>query len=518
MPARLFSDSEDEAIPTHAMKRSKLNNGRAYAREEPSSAFQTKLFINNQFVDAQEGATFETVNPATGDVICTVAEAREADVNLAVKAAQQAQDGWRRTTGPARRDLLLKLADLIEENLEELATLETLDNGKPLGVSKAVDLPLVVKCFRYYAGWADKVTGQTNPVEGDFFSYTKVEPKGICAAVIPWNFPLLMAAWKLAPGLATGNCMIVKPAEQTPLTALRLAELIKAAGFPAGVVAMLPGFGPSCGGVLAKHMEVDKIGFTGSTAVGHIIMKDAAESNLKSVTLELGGKSPLVICEDADMDEAVAAAQVGVFFNQGQVCTASSRIFVHESIHDEFVAKLVAATKQRTQGNPFEDVMMGPQVSQEQFDIVNGYIAKGKAQGARLACGGKKTKGKGYYIQPTIFTEVSDDMTIAKEEIFGPVMSILKYSDFRDAIKRANDSKYGLAAGIFTRDINKAFEYADDVEAGTVWVNTYNSFDTAQGFGGYKMSGLGRELGPKVLDAYTETKAVMVKLGHKKGH
>eukprot|EP01061_Rhynchopus_euleeides_P009060 TRINITY_DN1821_c0_g1_i16.p1 TRINITY_DN1821_c0_g1~~TRINITY_DN1821_c0_g1_i16.p1 ORF type:complete len:526 (+),score=256.98 TRINITY_DN1821_c0_g1_i16:52-1578(+) len=486
--------------------------------DKTEGAFQTKLLINNRFVDAVGGNTFETVNPSTGKVICEVSEAREEDVNIAVAAAKKAFDGWRRTEGSKRRDLILKLADLIEEHQDELATLETLDNGKPLNEAKNVDVQLCIKCFRYFAGFADKQHGQTNPVDGDFFSYTRVEPKGICAAVIPWNFPLLMATWKLAPGLAGGNCMVLKPAEQTPLSALRLGELIVAAGFPAGVVSILPGFGPSCGGILAKHMDVDKIGFTGSTSVGHLIMKAAAESNLKSVSLELGGKSPLVVCEDANIDNAVAAAQVGVFFNQGQVCTASSRIFVHESVHDEFVKKLVAATRKRTQGNPFEDVQMGPQVSKEQFDVVYGYIQKGKQEGAQCVAGGKKTSGDGYFIQPTIFTGVEDHMTIAREEIFGPVMSIMTYKTFDEAIKRANDTCYGLAAGIFTSDMNKAFRYLDDVRAGTCWVNTYNSFDAAQPFGGFKMSGIGRELGPQVMSLYTEQKSCMIKLDYKVGH
>ena len=510
--SRLYDDFAHDDAP--AAKKARFSGDIRGSRD----AFQTKLLIKNRFVDAVGGNTFETINPATGEVICEVAEARAEDVNIAVTAARQAFESWRRTNGSERRDLLLKLADLIEEHQDELATLETLDNGKPLADSKNVDVALMIKCFRYFAGFADKLQGQTNPVDGDFVSYTKVEPKGVCAAVIPWNFPLLMATWKLAPGLAAGNCMIVKPAEQTPLSVLRLGELIVAAGFPPGVVSILPGFGPSCGGILASHMDVDKIGFTGSTAIGHVIMKAAASSNLKSVSLELGGKSPLIICEDAILDDAVAAAQVGVFFNQGQVCTASSRIFVHESVHDEFVRKLVAATKKRTQGNPFDDVQMGPQVSKEQFDIVYGYIQKGKQEGAHLACGGRKTNGKGYFIEPTIFTKVDDEMTIAREEIFGPVMSILSYRDFNDAIKRANNSEYGLAAGIFTQNINKAFEFLDDVKAGTCWVNTYNAFDTAQPFGGYKKSGLGRELGPGVLDLYTEKKSVMIKVAHKAGH
>eukprot|EP01060_Flectonema_neradi_P004067 TRINITY_DN1268_c15_g1_i1.p1 TRINITY_DN1268_c15_g1~~TRINITY_DN1268_c15_g1_i1.p1 ORF type:complete len:515 (+),score=146.39 TRINITY_DN1268_c15_g1_i1:52-1596(+) len=505
-----YESSDDQC--DYQIKRPRLSSKKGRDSTKNDRAFQTKLLINNKWVEGVDGATFETINPSTGEVITSVSEARERDVNIAVASSRKAFNTWRKTDGSARRDLILRLADLIEENQEELATLETLDNGKPLNDSKNVDVALVIKCFRYYAGFADKIYGKTCPVDGQFMSFTKHEPKGVCAAVIPWNFPLLMAAWKLAPALAAGCTMILKPAEQTPLTALRLGELIVAAGFPPGVVNILPGFGPTCGGVLARHMDVDKVGFTGSTSVGHLIMKAAAESNLKSVSLELGGKSPLVICEDADIDNAVAAAQVGVFFNQGQVCTASSRIFVHEKVHDEFVRKLVAATKKRTQGNPFDDVNMGPQVSKEQFDIVYGYIKKGKEEGANCILGGKKGNDKGYFIQPTIFTGVDDDMTIAKEEIFGPVMSILTYRDFGDVLKRANDTCYGLAAGIFTSDIQKAFRYLDDVKAGTVWINTYNSFDVGQPFGGFKMSGTGRELGPYVMDLYTEVKTVMFKL------
>jgi aldehyde dehydrogenase (NAD+) len=508
-----ISDSDSDVY--RSSKRQRVEGGRSSYRSSGrhSGTFQTKLYIDGQFVDAHSGKTFATMNPATGEELCRVAEADKADVDVAVRAARRAfETTWKYTDGSARRDLMLKLADLIERNREELATLETLDNGKPLNESLNVDLALVVKCFRYYAGWADKVHGKTCPVDGNFFSFTKHEPLGVIGQIIPWNFPLLMATWKLGPALAMGCTIVLKPAEQTPLTALRLAELIHEAGFPPGVVNVLPGFGPTAGAALASHPDVDKVAFTGSTEVGKIVMETAAKSNMKRVSLELGGKSPLIICEDADIDDAVAAAQVGVFFNQGQVCTASSRIFVHERIYDQFVEKLVAATKRRTQGNPFKDVSMGPQVSAEQQETVWRYIKTGKREGADCVLGGKQIEDNGYFIQPTIFVNVRDEMTIAREEIFGPVMSVLKFRTLDEAIKRGNKSQYGLAAGIFTRDINTAFKFANQIKAGTVWVNTYNSFDTAQPFGGFKQSGLGRELGEYALELYTEVKTVMIKL------
>lgn len=476
------------------------------------SSLQTKLYIDGKFVDAQSGKTFPTMNPATGKELAQVAEADKADVDIAARAARRAfETVWKFTDGSARRDLMLRLADLIEKNREELATIESLDNGKPYSESLNVDLALVVKCFRYYAGWADKIQGKTCPVDGNFFSFTKHEPVGVIGQIIPWNFPLLMATWKLAPALAMGCTVVLKPAEQTPLSALRLAELFQEAGFPNGVVNVLPGYGPTAGGAINTHPEIDKVAFTGSTEVGRIIMENAAK-HLKRVSLELGGKSPLIICEDADLDDAVAAAQVGVFFNQGQVCTASSRIFVHERVYDTFVEKLVAASKKRTQGNPFKDVTMGPQVSSEQQETVSRYIDLGKKEGAACVLGGAPVQDPGYFIQPTIFTNVTDEMTIAREEIFGPVMSILKFRTLDEAIERGNKTMYGLAAGIFTRDINTAFKFANRIKAGTVWVNTYNSFDAAQPFGGYKSSGLGRELGEYALELYTEPKTVMIKL------
>lgn len=503
-----------------ATKRPRRDSGRTSGAPRSASKgdkqhdykFQTQLFIDGRFVRSQSGKQFAVVNPATGDELCKVEEADKADVDAAAKAARRAfETTWKFTDGSARRDLLLKLADLIEKNKEELATIETLDNGKPYSEALNVDVALTIKCFRYYAGWADKIQGKTCPVDGNFWSIARHEPLGVVGQIIPWNFPLLMATWKIAPATACGCCVVLKSAEQTPLSALRLAELVNEAGFPPGVINILSGFGPTAGAALASHPEIDKIAFTGSTEVGKIVMKTAADS-MKRVTMELGGKSPLIICDDADIDAAVAAAQVGVFFNQGQVCTASSRIFVQERIYDAFVDKLVTASKKRTQGNGFKDVSMGPQVSDVQQNTVWKYIKEGKREGATCVLGGKRLDEPGFFIQPTIFTNVTDDMVIAKEEIFGPVMSLLKFRTLDEAIKRGNKTNYGLAAGIFSQDINTCLKFASHIKAGTVWINTYNSFDAAQPFGGFKESGIGRELGEYALEAYTQIKAVMIKV------
>jgi len=522
MPAAYHSDSDNDAHSHQQVNRRRARDSKFESRHEGNgasrfesrgdSALQTRLFIDGRFVDSVSRKTFPTYNPATGEVIAHVAEADKEDVDLAVRAARRAfETTWKFTDGSARRDIMLRFADLMEYHREELATLETLDNGKPYSESLNVDLALGVKCVRYYAGWADKIQGKTCPVDGSFMSFTKHEPVGVVGQIIPWNFPLLMAIWKLGPALATGCCIVLKPAEQTPLSALRLGELLVEAGLPNGVVNILPGYGPTAGAALASHKDVDKVAFTGSTEVGKIIMETAAKT-LKRVTLELGGKSPLIINEDADIDAAVAAAQVGVFFNQGQVCTASSRIFVHERIYDAFVRKLVQASSKRTQGNGFKEVNMGPQVSDEQQRTVWRFIESGKAEGANCVLGGQRVESSGYFIQPTIFTEVQDEMKIAREEIFGPVMSILRFRTLDEAIKRANKTCYGLAAGIFSQDIGTALKFANQVKAGTVWVNTYNSFDTAQPFGGFKSSGIGRELGEYALMMYTEVKTIMIKL------
>lgn len=412
-----------------------------------------------------------------------------------------------------RGRLLYKLADLVEKHADELARLEALDNGKPYSVAKAADLTLSIASYRYYAGWADKVHGKTIPVAGNYFNYTKLEPVGVVGQIIPWNFPLLMQAWKLAPALATGNTIVMKPAEQTPLTALRIGELILEAGFPEGVVNMLPGYGPTAGAAIANHMDIDKVAFTGSTEVGKIVMKAAANSNLKRVSLELGGKSPNIVFADADMAEAVEGCHFALFFNQGQCCCAGSRLFVEAKCYDEFVERSIARAKKRKVGDPFDaDTEQGPQIDSDQFDKIMGYIDVGKKEGATLLQGGKRFGSKGYFIEPTVFVDVKDDMTIAKEEIFGPVMSIIKFNSLDEVIDRANRTTYGLAAAVWTKDIGKAHAIANNVRAGTVWVNCYDVFDPAAPWGGFKQSGIGREMGEYGLSQYSEVKSVIIKL------
>jgi len=477
---------------------------------------QTKILIDNKWVDSVSGKKFETINPATGEPIAKVAEADTGDVDLAVKAARKAfhsKSAWRRMSAAERGKLIHRLADLIEENADELATLESLDNGKPRHIARAADLPLTIACYRYYAGWSDKIQGKTIPIGGDYFCYTRHEPVGVVGQIIPWNFPLLMQAWKLAPALACGNTVILKVAEQTPLSALRVGELIVEAGFPDGVVNILPGYGPTAGAAIARHMDIDKVAFTGSTEVGHLIMKAAAETNLKRVTLELGGKSPNIVFADADLDEAVEGSHFALFFNQGQCCCAGSRLFVEEKVYDEFVERSTQRAKRRTVGNPLDkNTEQGPQVDQDQFQKVMSYVESGRKEGAKLMCGGDRVGEKGYFVAPTVFSDVKDDMKIAQEEIFGPVMSILKFKDMDDLVERANKTMYGLAAAVWTRDISKAHHIANNVRAGTVWVNCFDVFDAAAPFGGFKQSGIGRELGEYGLQQYSEIKTVTVKL------
>jgi aldehyde dehydrogenase (NAD+) len=486
-------------------------------KPQPSVALpMTQLLIGNEWVNSKSGKTFPTLNPATGEEICQISEADAQDVDRAVQVARAAfREGspWRRLSAAERGRLLNKLADLIEKNADELARLESLDNGKPYSVALAADLPLTIACYRYYAGWADKVQGRTIPINGPYFCYTRLEPIGVVGQIIPWNFPLLMQAWKLAPALATGNTVLLKPAEQTPLTALRVGELIIEAGFPAGVVNILPGYGPTAGGAIARHMDIDKVAFTGSTEVGHLIMEASAKSNLKRVTLELGGKSPNIVFADADLDQAVEGSHFALFFNQGQCCCAGSRLYVEEKIYDEFVERSVARAKKRTVGNPLDPATeQGPQVDDAQFDKVMGYIESGKQQGAKMLCGGDRVGNRGYFIRPTVFADVDDNMKIAQEEIFGPVMSILKFRDTDELVERANKTMYGLAAGVWTRDIGKAHAIANSIRAGTVWVNCYDVFDAAAPFGGFKQSGIGRENGEYGLQQYTEVKTVTVQL------
>ena len=483
-------------------------------RRMASRTIRTQLLIDGRWRDAASGRTFSTLNPANEEVIAEVAEGDAADIDLAVKAARKAFDTgpWRKADARDRGRLLYKLADLIEENIDELAELETLDNGKPINEARHADLPLVVDVFRYYAGWADKLHGQTLPIRGNYFSYTKREPVGVAGQIIPWNFPLLMVSWKWGPALAAGCTVVLKPAEQTPLSALRLGELAMEAGFPDGVINIVNGYGETAGAALVDHPGVDKIAFTGATETGQLIMRNAART-LKRVTLELGGKSPNIVFADADLDAAVDGAVLGLYLNQGQCCCAGSRLFVEDSVHDAFVAKLVGKVKARRLGDPFDlQTQQGPQVDRAQFDKILSYVAKGKEQGATCATGGNRHGDKGFYIEPTIFTDVRDDMAIATDEIFGPVLAVLRFKTIDEAIARANSTDYGLAAAVWTRDIGKAHAVADRVRAGTVWVNCYDVFDAAAPFGGFKQSGIGRELGEKGLDSYTESKTVTVAL------
>ena len=476
---------------------------------------QTGILIGDEWRPSVSGKTFETVNPATEEVICNVAEGDKEDIDLAVHAARAAFESgpWSKMDARDRGRLLNKLADLMEDNLDELAALETLDNGKPINDARAADLPLSIDCLRYYAGWADKVHGDTIPIRGDYFCYTRREPVGVCGQIIPWNFPILMTAWKWGPALATGNTIVMKPAEQTPLTCLRLGELALEAGIPPGVINIVPGYGPTAGGAIVDHPLVDKVAFTGSSETGQIIMR-AAASTLKRTTLELGGKSPNIVFADADLDAAITGAEFGLFFNQGQCCCAGSRLFVEDSVHDEFVERVVARASERVLGNPFESTTtQGPQVDKVQFDKIMGYIDSGREQGANCVTGGTRKGDQGFYVEPTVFTDVNDDMKIAQEEIFGPVMSILKFSDIADVVKRANTTTFGLAAAVWTKDVSKAHQVAASMRAGTVWINCYDVFDAAAPFGGFKMSGIGRECGEAGLHNYTELKTVTMSLG-----
>jgi aldehyde dehydrogenase (NAD+) len=475
----------------------------------------TRLLINNQWVTSESGKTFPTINPASGEVIAHVAEAEAADVDKAVAAARNALERgpWHTTSATERGRLMNRLADLIEQNADEIARLETLDNGMPLAVARTVAIPLTLGQLRYFAGWADKNHGKTIPVNGNYFCYTRHEPVGVVGQITPWNFPLLMYGMKLGPALAMGNTVVLKPAEQTPLTALRIGELIVEAGFPPGVVNILPGYGPTAGAAIANHMDIDKVAFTGSTEVGHSIMEASGRTNLKRVSLELGGKSPNIVFADAEMDAAIEGCHFGVFFNQGQVCCAGSRLFVEEKVYDEFVEKSVARAKRRTVGNPFDPgTEQGPQIDDIQFEKVMSYIDAGQREGAELLTGGKRAAEPGYFVEPTVFANVQDEMKIAREEIFGPVMSIMKFREIDEVVHRANNSTYGLAAAVWTRSIDKAHAIANNVKAGTVWVNCFDVFDAAAPFGGFRQSGIGREMGEYALQQYTEVKTVTIRL------
>lgn len=502
-------------------KSSALTRGLATSAVNHPKVEYTKLFINNEFVDAKSGKTFETINPATGQVIANVAEADKADVDLAVKAASDAfklGSPWRTMDAADRGKLMLDLADLIERDAEQLAALEALDNGKPFSIAKAADVFFSAQTLRYYGGWADKIHGKTIPIRGPFVSYTRQEPVGVVGQIIPWNFPMLMQAWKLGPSLAAGCTVVMKLAEQTPLSALHISKLIKEAGFPEGVVNTLTGFGPTAGAAIVNHRNVDKIAFTGSTEVGSMIAAQAAK-DIKRVTLELGGKSPQIVMGDlkgADLQYAVDQASFGLFFNGGQCCCAGSRIFVHEDVYNEFVEMSVEAAKKIRVGDPFEATTdQGPQVDKDQMDKILDLVQSGKKQGAKLLLGGERHGSEGFFVQPTVFGDVKDDMRIAEEEIFGPVMQIMKFKSVDEVIERANASNYGLAGSVYTKDIDQALVVSNSLRAGTVWVNCYDNFDVAAPFGGYKQSGYGREKGEDALKNYLETKCVTIKIPSK---
>ncbi|MEL7498745.1 MAG: aldehyde dehydrogenase family protein [Planctomycetota bacterium] len=479
-----------------------------------------KLLIDGQWVDAKSGKTFDVFDPATDTVIAQAAEGDREDIEAAVAAARKAFDHgpWSKMTASQRGRLIWKIGDLIEQHSEQLAALETLDNGKPFTVAKAADVALAADMFRYMAGWATKIEGNTISLnvpyipDGDFQAFTLKEPIGVVGQIIPWNFPLLMAAWKLGPALATGCTIVLKPAEQTPLSAIRLGELIQEAGVPDGVVNIVTGFGETAGAAIAAHDGVDKVAFTGSTEVGKLIV-NAAAGNLKKVTLELGGKSPNVVYDDADLDLAIAGAADAIFFNQGQVCSAGSRLFVQKGIYDDVIAGVSEIATNMKLGSGFDaETEMGPLVSREQYDRVTRYLKSGLDAGAEAIAGGNGLDRPGYFVQPTVLKNATPEMSVVCEEIFGPVVAAMPFEDDRDLVQNANDSTYGLAAGIWTKDISKAHKLAKQVKAGTVWINCYSIFDAALPFGGYKQSGWGREMGHAALENYLQTKSVAIKL------
>lgn len=480
---------------------------------------QTQLFINNEFVDAVSGDRLEVFHPATGEVICDVAEGDKADVDIAVAAARKAFEvgsPWRTMDASMRGRLIYKLADAIENDIEYIAALETLDNGKPYSDSLDVDVPLVINTLRYFAGWADKIHGKTIPSDGSNFVYTRHEPVGVVGGITPWNFPLAMFAWKVAPMLACGNTAVMKVAEQTPLTALYVAKLAKDVGFPAGVLNVISGHGHTAGQALGMHMDVDKIGFTGSTEVGKLIQQYSAQSNLKRVTLELGGKSPNIVFDDCNLDAAVDAAHMGVFFNVGQCCCAGTRLYVQESIYDHFVERMVEKAQHRVLGDPYDpSTNHGPQIDGEQLNKIIGLVNSGVEQGASLQTGGAQHGDKGFYMQPTVFADVKDHMNISTDEIFGPVMQISSFKDEDEVISRANNTPYGLAAAVFTNDINRMYKMTSSLKAGSVWGNTYNVLVPQSPFGGFKESGHGRDLGEYALNHYTEVKCVTLAVPQK---
>jgi aldehyde dehydrogenase (NAD+) len=475
-----------------------------------------KLLINNEWRDASGGKTMEVVNPATEEVCATVASATKDDVDAAVQAARAALNGpWGKMSARERGRIVSRLADRLMERADEVSRLETLHNGKPIFESRQIEIPAAAECFEYYAGWADKVMGETIPVKGNYLTYTLREPLGVVAAIVPWNFPLLLAAWKVAPALACGNVVILKPASQTPLTAIALGEIAIEAGLPPGVLNVITGPGSTVGQAIVEHPGIDKIAFTGDTTTGKGIMRAAADT-LKKITLELGGKSPNIVLPDADIDAALRGATTGIFYGKGEVCAAGSRLLVDRSIKDEFMEKLAARARKMVAGDPLDPkTRYGALASKKQLETVQRYVDVAKKEGASLVAGGERADigtGKGYFFQPTVFDKVTPEMTIAREEIFGPVLATIEFADLDEAIARANDSQYGLAAAVWTRDVKKAHYVARRLQAGTVWINTYNVYDTAAPFGGYKASGFGREMSSHALEHYTQVKSVWVDL------
>jgi acyl-CoA reductase-like NAD-dependent aldehyde dehydrogenase len=472
-----------------------------------------RMLIDGQWVASVSGKTFDVINPSTEAVLTTIAEGDKADVNLAVKAARKAFEdpSWASITPHQREAYLRKIADLIEAHVEELGALDTLDYGAPAMLTgyTAAD---AARIFRYYSGWPTKVYGKTNPSDGTTFTYTIREPLGVCGAIIPWNGPLWFAALKIAPAIALGNTVVIKPSEATSLSILRLGELLVEAGLPAGVVNIVPGYGATVGAAMVDHPDVDKIAFTGSTAVGKGILQ-ASAGTMKKVTLELGGKSPFIIFPDADIDKAIQNAVAGFTMNTGQSCTAGSRVFIHESIYEEVAAKIVAIAEQLTIGDGFDPkTQIGPIAQQKQFEKIRSYFEIGKQDGATLATGGERVGDKGYFVKPTVFTHVKNGMRLAQEEIFGPVVALISFKDEDDAVLQGNDITYGLASSIWTKDLSQAHRVARKIKAGTVWVNTFGVFDPMIPFGGFKQSGLGREFGGESVEAYTQVKSVIVGL------
>jgi aldehyde dehydrogenase (NAD+) len=478
-----------------------------------------KLFINGRFEEPASSASIDVVNPATGERITGVPDASAEDVDRAVGAARSSfeRKAWRGLDPSRRERIIWELAEKVEQNKDELALITSLENGKTVREALRADVAPAIDALRYYAGWVRKIHGDTIPVDGPFLNYTLREPVGVAGAIVPWNYPLLLAVWKVAPALACGCSVVVKPSELTPLTALRFAELAIEAGVPEGVVNVVTGYGGTTGEALGRHMDVDKISFTGSVRTARALLKASAESNLKRISLELGGKSPNIVFPDADMEGALRSAFWGIFANKGEVCSAGSRLLLHADVHDRFLARLTEMAGKMKVGDPLDpDTEMGSQISATQLERILGYIRSGREAGARVLCGGERdiegAKARGFFVKPTVFSEVTPEMKIAQEEIFGPVLTALRFRNAEEAVQIANGTIYGLVSAVWTRDVTLAHRIAGEIKAGSVWINTYNGFDSASPFGGYKQSGFGRDLGAYALEQYTNVKSVWVSL------